>query len=171
MGRPAKIDPANYGATLDTVKALVLHVTVAAAPRATIPVDDVYRQANDTAATEAMVAGYIASVASRVTGRLLRASVLPEGAPFWEYLSAAAGDAVSNGAASYLVAAVTPEAATSAESQSYAAVLWARFVDWLDELDKVLDEALKDPDSGGVAAGGRVSGLFPEPVFTDEARF
>lgn len=157
---------AVYGVTLEDIQALAPYVTVSAS---TPTQGDPYQDVNGRTVTPEEATGFIASVASRVAGHVLAASRIPETHPFWVFLRTAAADAVKNGAASYLVAAASPESASQVESQSYAAVLWARFEDALADIDRAIKRAGDDVDDA--AAAGTPHGSFPAPLFADERRY
>lgn len=88
-------------------------------------------------------------------------------------LAIMARDVVHNGAASYLEAARHPERA-AVNDTSYAAVLWARYVDGLARVTGWLEGRLTSPDAGDELepeyAGGTVFS-FPTPLVGDGLRF
>lgn len=167
----ASTDPVDpFGALLAGVKALV--------PEAPLPEA---LAAGERGVTAGQVVAWIGSLSSQVDLRLtgwrrLRDVATAEEEAAGELaprarLEAAAADLVQNGAASYLEAARFPERARPADSSSYAAVLWARYVDGLTALAGWLTAELEDASPPDDVLTARPSGLaysFPDPSFTPD---
>lgn len=87
-----------------------------------------------------------------------------------EDLASYARTVIHNGAASYLEAARHPERA-GVNDTSYAAVLWARYLEGLDRLTGWLAARLAALEPGDEDYAGGPDGSFPDPLFGDGLRF
>lgn len=159
-----------FSATVDGAAALVPEATL---PEALGP--------GERGVTVGQVAAWVASLSGRLEVRLtgwrrLRDVPTDEETAAGDLaprdrLRAAAADLVHNGAASYLEAARFPERAAQSDT-SYAAVLWARFVEGEDLLATWLEAEL-DTDGAGdgdvVDLGlGGIGYSFPAASFTPD---
>lgn len=106
----------------------------------------------ERAITASEVQGFIDSVSSRVRGHTAAGDRFADDHWITAYLAEAGADAVKNGAASYTLAAVSPEGTPGAASMSYSDVLWDRFLESLKEIDAAIDRAKDEP--GPVVPGG-----------------
>ncbi|KWW97404.1 hypothetical protein LI90_4376 (plasmid) [Carbonactinospora thermoautotrophica] len=155
MGEP-------WGASVDGAAALV--------PEATIP-DTL--QPGQRGVTRAQVEQWVTDLCQRVLVRLAGWERIRDDARR-AAVQAAARDLVHQGVASYIEGARHPERAGLSET-SYAAVLWRRFTEGLEELAAQVAEWLADPDDAtpdaDVEAASAPAWCFPAPVFTDDLRF
>ncbi len=95
----------------------------------------------------------------------------PETTPDRDQLVEYARTVIHNGAASYLEAARHPERA-QVNTESYAAVLWARYRDGLADLIAWLAARLgNDGELPGEDGTGGIGFCFPPPLFGDLLRF
>lgn len=155
----------TFGVTVEQVSALAPLVALDAAT----DTDPVYSDAVHTI-TRADVEGWIQAVSARVDLRLANRSKITD-EPRTRVLTAAAHDAVANGAASYLVAAATPTRASLNDAGAYDAVLWARYESALEGAALVLDSWLDNLDPGTTGTTARMSGNFPPVTFPDGFRY
>lgn len=122
--------------------------------------------------TDKQVQEWIVDVSNRLKTRLSVFHRIRPETRLWQRATTAGHDLVSNGAASYLYAAAAPEKAEMVDTTSYAEVLWRRFLTGLDDLEKALDDWIREnPDDlfPDVGTHNRMpgSGRFPKPVFRD----
>lgn len=156
-----------FGATVNGVSGLV--------PEATLRDEDTPSPEGQYRVTREAVAGWIRQVSGA-------AALILDG---WQGLSTTPRDPevdsdrdqfiayvstiVECGAASYLEAARHPER-SSVNTESYSAVLWARYIDGLDRIAAWLRDKLANagtgPDEPAGDSGG-VSWSFPAPLFGD----
>lgn len=158
----AETQPVTWGVTVDEVHALAPHVPIDDSPE-TSP-DPVWEGDVNQAVTSAQVQRWIVQVSNRASLRVeLIDTVTDETRK--TVMTGAIHDAVTNGAASYLVAAAYPAMSAPNEQTSYAQVLWDRYMSILKEAEQSLSGWLEvTPGSGGSAS---VSGTFPAPLFPD----
>lgn len=155
-----------FGVRVEEVSALAPMVTLGAH----VGTDPVYNEA-DRSITRADVEAWIQAVSARVDLRLANRSRITD-APRTRLLTAAAHDAVVNGAASYMVAAATPTRASLNDPGAYDAVLWSRYESALDEAAATLDGWIDELGGNDPSATvGHMSGNFPPPMFLDAFRF
>lgn len=122
--------------------------------------------------TSTQVEAWIRQVSSRVTTRLKRFYLVSPDVPFYLTVLSSARDVVANGAASYAYAAAAPEKASTADTTSYAEVLWRRYLDGLEVLEEMVDDWVKDNVPGVDDDDKRLGGLpgrgrFPKPRVRD----
>lgn len=145
-----------FDATVAGVQALLPHATF---------VDE--KGVGQKALSTADVATFVEDITGRVQARLgHRWETLDE--PLLTVIHAAGRDVVHNGAASYAQAARFPEQADKA-LDTYAEVLWQRYLDGLDALAAMVAGWVDDetPDGGtGVPVGS-----FPCARITEDTRF
>lgn len=167
----------EWGVTVEQVSTLAPHIPIqkkqapapGEPPAYALPaLDPVFKNANTRIITEDEVLGFIETVTAIVRGRVLRASKLPDTAPYLAYLAAAGAGVIANGAAHYLVAAAFPLKAGTNDNTSYAEVLRLRFEEGLAELLKGLADALEDAEGEGALPPGR---MFPVVFTPTEIRF
>lgn len=121
-----------------------------------------------TPITEGTVAGWVFDLSGEVSARIGEWDEL--NVPHKARVVAAARVVVANGAASYLEAARYP---TRSSGDSYAAVLWDRYISGIEALALIVaflikDEEGVDPGPGEDDGGpSRVQFSFPPPFFTD----
>ena len=121
------------------------------------------------------VRDWIASVESRVMGRLPVIERIREGSRLMGLVVSAGHDVVLNGAGSYTYAAAGPEKAGLNDTTSYAEVLWRRYEEGLAALEESFKrwrrEFPDDVDDVASVNGLPGSGVFPPPVFRDGMRW
>lgn len=154
-----------FGVSVEEVSALAPMVTIG---QATTP-DPVYDRTGPKISRDT-VEGWITAVSARADLRLGDRSKLTDETRK-SALTAAAHDAVVNGAASYLVAAAMPTRASINDPGSYDSILWSRFESALDSAAQSLDDWLDAGVGGGAVGGGEIGGSFPETSFPDGMRF
>lgn len=150
----------EYGVSVGQVLALIPYVPVTES-ETPMPAVHPYGLGAVTERTITIpeVVGFIESVSSRVRGHTAAGDRFAEGHWIKAYLAEAGADAVKNGAASYTLAAVSPEGTPGATSLSYSDVLWQRFLESLREIDAAIDRAKDDPipPGPGGSGGARIS--------------
>ncbi|WNO25832.1 hypothetical protein SEA_ALTADENA_10 [Arthrobacter phage Altadena] len=162
----------EWGVNVEAVSALAPHVTIASGTAPSVPADPLYSDRGVHKITAQQVEGWIASVSSRVAGRLWRLSEIPETHPAREGLVVAAADLVANGAAAYLVDAAFPAKASPNDQTSYGAVLWNRYEGGLAELEARVVTIIDGLAPGGASAGpATISAEFPPALFPDTVRW
>lgn len=155
-----------FGVSVEEVSALAPMVTIG---RAEEEPDGVFEAAGP-AVSKGDVEGWITAVSARADLRLGNRSKLTDETRK-SALTAAAHDAVVNGAASYLVAAAMPTRASLNDPGSYDSILWSRFESALESAAQSLDDWLDAGVGGGAVGGVEIGGAFPETSFPDGMRF
>lgn len=156
----------HYGVSASEVLALVPYVRVTAepaAPSGTHPYGG--GAVTERAITMAEVNSFIGSVTSRVRGHAAAGDRFAPDHWITAYLAEAGADAVKNGAAAYVMGAVSPEGGAGGTGMSYESVLWQRFLEALKEIDEAIGRADKEPGPVVPGAAG------PVGVSTRPARF
>lgn len=162
---------------VDRVSALAPHIGITETPNTPPtpppPADPVYgKSAPVRRITVSDVEGWILSVASRVEGRLYRLPLIPVSHPALAGILVSAADAVTNGAAAYLVDTAFPSKASPNDQTSYGEVLWSRYESLLDDLEKRVARAIDDALPGGeLGPGLSLGGGFPPPRFKETDRY
>lgn len=119
--------------------------------------------------TKAMIDGYITDLTGRVLVRVAGWERL--NADYQAAVKAAARDAIHNGAASYAQAARFPEQADKTD-ESYATVLWSRYVEGVEQLEQLVAGWLNDPDKATPeGTSGTAGWYFPPARITEDTRF
>lgn len=156
----------HWGASVSDVLALAPHVTVVDQPAQGSQLDPEYDVGAQRYITIEQVAGWVNDVASRVQAHRLALGVTaPHIGPALDML---AGDAVKNGAASYLVDAAFPARSGVNDAAAYGQVLWARHQSALASMVDLSERAV-DPDAPVDGGPAPVSGAgrFPPPSIPD----
>ena len=146
---------AEYGGTLDTVRAFLPHRTI----------DDESKPSDEQVGT------YLTTIRGQVLGRLGPADLLPD-----VYADGTVGrravlldfaeGVIGLGAAAMTEDASFPERADPTANSRYGAVLWERYRQALDDLARAAGETA-DGAGGGVSVGGPAdlpSAVFPPPA-------
>lgn len=156
----------HYGVSASEVLALVPYVRVTNTPAAP-PADHAYGggAVTERAITLAEVNSFIGSVTSRVRGHAAAGDRFADDHWITAYLAAAGADAVKNGAAAYVMGAVSPEGGAGNVGMGYESVLWQRFLEALKEIDEAIERANNEPPP--VLPGG----TGPVGISTRPARF
>lgn len=118
--------------------------------------------------TIATVDRFIDQVAAKVALRLDKAEALSQARKDAVWASARA--VVADGAASYTQAARFPVQA-GANTDEYAAVLWARYQAGLKQLADTVSGWVADETAGDDDPARGAAGAFPCPVLTEDLRF
>lgn len=167
-------EAATWGVSVDDVSALAPHIVISNSETAPVPggVPDPYKTAAVRALTRAQVQQFISDITAMVDMRIHeRVRIADES--FNAKIAAAASDVVTNGAASYLVAAAFPVKAGPNENTSYATELWNRYKLGLEELEKAIASFIGagvglEPVPDGPS---RITGFFPAVIVRDDMRF
>lgn len=164
VGREDPIYP--YGVTVQDVADLCGDVAILDAPNEQAP----YLTSQITVP---IVAGWIGDITAMIAGRLAEADRITDEARS-AHVAAIAKAIVVNQAASWVEAAAHPTGAGN-NTTGYAAVLAARYTDWLEQLEAMVARWVADggdsvtPEPGDTVGGG--SGGFPSPTFVDGLRW
>lgn len=143
----------RYGATFAGVEALVPNLTITYTGSPSV----------------ADVGRWLDELGDRVAGRLGALDGLDVDAV--ASIAARARGLVHLGAASYAEDAAHPDRTTSQPDARYGAVLWARFLEGLEELASDVDELLAGTGATpGVASAGAAAS-FPPPLFRRDAAY
>lgn len=114
--------------------------------------------------TDPMVEHWIALVTDSVQARLTMLSRFQQQTDRWVVLTGSARAAITNGAASYLVAAAYPSKAGTNDQTSYSAELWTRYQ---DELGTMLDLGVQfDKDDAAGDGPYATLGIPPRASYT-----
>lgn len=141
----------RYGASSAGVEALVAGLTLG--PSSTPSVGDVDR--------------WLDELAARVAGRLGDLSKLTDAQR--AAVDARAAGLLHLGAGAYAEDAAHPDRVSSQADDRYGAVLWARFLEGLGELEDDVDELLAAAGAGPATGARHAAASFPPPLARRDA--
>jgi len=165
----------EWGVRAEDVLARALHVTIAPAPATDPepPTGGVWNKerAVDAQVTMADVESFIETVGDDVHGRLVRRLYIKNEAALTA-INGAAKALVITGAAATTISATFPTKSGTNDQSSYSAELWGQFNAGLDDLARLIDQAIDDqqnPDTGGPTepTAGLIGSMFREATVKD----
>jgi hypothetical protein len=146
-----------YGVTVQQVRELATHVGFDPA------LDDPDFGPTRKSITDPMIAHWIMLVTQSVTTRAATLVRFRDNTERWAVIQGAAATAITNGAASYLVAAAFPAKAGTNDQTSYSAELWRRYESELDLLVSL--GSVFDADDAATGDGA-AAGVSPRASYT-----
>lgn len=155
---PDQAPPVNaFGVTVDNVRNLATHLGFNTAH------SDPDFGPTRTQITNPMIAHWIQLVTESVQARVASLGRFRANTDRWAVITGSARTAITNGAASYLVAAAFPAKAGTNDQTSYSAELWKRYE---TELGTLIDlgPAFDAEDAAGPESAG--GGILPASTYT-----
>lgn len=163
---PEDQDKQTWGVSVEDVLALAPHVRVVSESD-TPQRDPQYGGAADTSTvTRTAVEEWITDVARAVDVRISRYRRIT--GENLARLHKAAATVTKVGAGAYLVDAAHPTRAGVGDNASYGNVLWTRYQDLLEELEKAAEDMDGQPDDPGHGVYPQIRHTFPKTSFPDD---